>query len=259
MSNKHGDFIWYELMTTDPDGAAAFYATVVGWDVADSGQAGMDYRLLSMSGTHVGGLLPIDAAMQAGGARPFWAGYIGVDDVDASSAAIRAAGGTVHLEPRDIPGVGRFAFVADPQGVPFYVMKGSVEGGVSEAFAAETPRVGHCAWNELVTTDPASAKQFYGEQFGWTKDGEMDMGPMGKYEFLRHGFLLGAVMPKPAEMPQPMWIYYFRVPDIDAAAATVGKCGGQVLLDPQEIPGGEFIIQGLDPQGALFALVGKRG
>ncbi len=258
MANKHGDYIWYELMTTDPDGAAAFYGAVLGWSFAPSGQSGMDYRLFAMNGTEVGGMMPLSPEMLAGGARPLWAGYIGVDDVDACAAAIRAKGGSVHLEPSDIPGVGRFAFVADPQGVPFYVMKGSVEGGVSESFAAEAPRDGHCAWNELVTTDPEAAKVFYGELFGWKKDGDMDMGPLGTYEFLRHGFMLGAVMRKPDAMPAPMWLYYFRVPDLDVAVATVQAKGGQVIAGPDPIPGDEFVINGLDPQGAVFALVGKR-
>lgn len=257
MANKHGDFIWYELMTTDPDAAAEFYATLIGWDVTDSGQSGMDYRLFSMAGAHIGGLMPLSPEMLTGGARPMWVGYIGVDDVDGSARRIRDAGGTVFVEPQDIPGVGRFAYVADPQGVSFYVMKGASEG-TSDSFAAEAPRVGHCAWNELVTTDPEAAKAFYGEQFGWVKDGDMDMGPMGKYEFLRHGFLLGAVMPKPDEMPVPMWTYYFRVPDIDVAAATIKAQGGQLLVGPQEIPGGDLILNALDPRGAAFALIGKR-
>ena len=122
-----------------------------------------------------------------------------------------------------------------------------------------TAKPGNFCWYELATSDQAAAKKFYGELFGWTKDGEMDMGPMGKYEFLRtRDYMLGAIMPKPDEFPTTMWVYYFRVPRIDPAVAYVRANGGQVLLEPQEIPGGEFVIQGLDPQGALFALIGKR-
>ena len=255
MANKHGDFIWYELMTSDPDGAAAFYGPLLGWAFGSADQPGMDYRQFTATdGEMVGGCIksPNGAPMPS-----MWLGYIGVDDVDASVANIRAAGGQIHMEPEDIPGVGRFAFVADPQGVPFYVMRGSSEGS-SNAFSYEKPRDGHCAWNELSTTDPVGAMAFYTGQFGWVKDGDMDMGPMGKYEFIRHGEQIGAIMPKMPEQPVAAWSYYFRVPDIDAAKAQAESASGQIIHGPSEVPGGDWIISGIDPQGAMFSLVGKR-
>jgi len=257
MADKHGDLVWYELMTTDADAAQAFYGPLLGWDFADSGMEGADYRLFSHGSDQIGGLMVLDNAMKQGGARPMWAGYVEVDDADAAAEKIAALGGVIYVQPQDIPGVGRFAYAADPAGAPFYVMQGN--GEPSQSFGRYGPREGACAWNELYTADPEGAKAFYGDLFGWTKDGEMDMGPMGKYEFLRAGdYMLGAVMPKPDEFPATMWVYYFRVPAIDPAVNYVRANGGQVLLEPQEIPGGEFVIQGLDPQGALFALIGKR-
>src|SRR5678815_558444 len=122
MANKHGDFIWYELMTNDVDAAQDFYGAVLGWTFASAGQSDMDYRLFSMNGVHVGGFLALTPEMEEGGARPAWMGYIGVEDVDRIVVAIKSAVGSVHMEPQDIPGVGRFAFVADPQGALFYVM-----------------------------------------------------------------------------------------------------------------------------------------
>jgi uncharacterized protein len=257
MANKHGDFIWYELLTTQADAACAFYSSILGWVSNDSGQAGMDYRILTMAGEGVGGLMAITPEMSAGGARPVWLGYIGVDDVDASAASILAAGGAEHMPAMDVPGVGRMAMLADPQGVPFYIMKGA-SGETSHAFAADRPRSGHCAWNELVTTDQSAALSFYTGQFGWRKDGEMEMGPMGKYEFLRHGSVIGAIMTKPPEQPTPSWNFYFRVPDISAAATRIKSGGGRILNGPQEVPGGDWVINGLDPQGASFALVGQK-
>lgn len=261
MSNKHGDFIWYELLTTDADRAQRFYSDVLGWQVADSGQIGMDYRILMApdvdtgAAIAVGGLMQITDQMAASGARPVWLGYIAVDDVDASLAQAIAAGSTELMPATDIPNVGRIAFFADPQGVPIYIMRGFSDQP-SLAFAFDKPRVGHCAWNELSTTDPAAALQFYGDHFGWVKDGEMDMGAMGAYEFLRHGGVFGALMRKPAEMPVPLWTYYFRVADIDEAKAKVEANGGQIVFGPSEIPGVEFIVHGCDPAGAMFSLVG---
>ncbi len=255
MANQHGDFIWYELITSDPDAAQAFYAPLLGWTFADGGVQDMDYRVFSKGENDVGGLmkLPEGAPMP-----PCWMGYIRVDDVDAAAASIQQVGGAIHMQPHDIPEVGRIAMLADPQGVMFYVMKGAGDG-TSTAFAADKPMPGHCAWNELVTTDQSAASAFYTKQFGWEQKDDMDMGPMGKYEFLWHGGkMIGALMTKPPEMPVPAWMYYFRVPDIDAAIDTLTANGGELVNGPQEIPGGEFVINAVDPQGAMFALVGAK-
>lgn len=165
--------------------------------------------------------------------------------------------------------MGRFAFLTDPQGAPFYVMRGASDEE-STSFSDDRPRPGHCAWNELATDDPAAALEFYGQRFGWVKDGEMEMGPLGAYEFLRHAGrapngsppghgMVGAVMPRPAQMPGSAWTYYFRVPDIDAAAAMIKANGGTVVQPPIEIPGGDYSMVATDPQGATFALVGGSG
>jgi predicted enzyme related to lactoylglutathione lyase len=248
-------------MTPDAGASADFYSAILGWEVGDQ----PDYREIKASEGHVGGMLQLTPEMTAGGARPAWVGYVAVDDVDASVAAIKAAGGRVYMPARDMEGIGRFAMVTDPQGAPFYVMKPTPPAGdpdaTSNAFAAERPMIGHCAWNELATSDPEGAKAFYGAQFGWQKDGEMDMGPMGKYEFLKASggrFALGAVMAKMPEMPVSAWSYYFRVPSIDAAVETVKANGGQVINGPMEVPGDEWCINGIDPQGAFFALVGGK-
>ena len=258
--NIHGDFIWYELMTTDVAAAASFYSDVVGWQVGDQ----PEYREIQTPHGHVGGILQITEEMTAGGARPAWLGYVQVDDVDKAAVSVEHGGGKLLMPPRDLPEAGRFGLVADPQGAAFYVMKPRPTAGnpdaTSNAFAYDRPTDGHCAWNELVTSDPAAALHFYGTRFGWVKDGEMDMGPMGTYHFLRHGErgMTGAVMAKPPHMPTSAWTYYFRVPDIDAAAATIATRGGRVVHGPQEIPGGDFSMNAVDPQGAMFALVGKR-
>jgi predicted enzyme related to lactoylglutathione lyase len=204
--------------------------------------------------------MAITPEMAEHGAQPAWVGYIGVDDVDASVAKLIALGGAVLMPAMDIEGVGRMAMVADPQGAPFYVMKGASDE-TSHSFAALAPKVGHCAWNELTTSDPEAAKSFYGALFGWSKQGEMDMGPTGKYEFLMASgdrFGIGAIMPKMPEMPVSMWTYYFRVPDIDAAVAAIKSNGGTPLMEPVEIPGGDYSMTALDSAGAAFGLVGPR-
>jgi uncharacterized protein len=262
----HGDFIWYELLTADADAAQAFYGPMLGWTAAEHPN-GMDYRIFSTPEAEVAGVMGLTPEMTADGAMPGWLGYVSVDDVDKMAESVRDGGGAVHMPPQDIPGVGRFALVADPQGAVFYVMRG-VSDEESLAFSYDKPRPGHCAWNELSTTDVEGAKHFYGQRFGWVKDGELDMGPMGKYEFLRHTGrsdgsvmgqgMIGAVMPKMPEMPVSAWTYYFRVRDIDAAVAHIEANGGTVVQAPIEIPGGDYSMNAIDPQGAHFALVGSR-
>jgi len=260
MANKHGDFIWYELMTNDAEAAQDFYSAVLGWTFNSAGPGDKDYRQFAINGEHVGGLLPLTSEMLQGGAQPSWLGYINVEDVDKMAQAIKSSNGSVHMPPQDIPGVGRIAMVADPQGASFYVMTPTPPpgGGSSNAFAATEPMLGHCAWNELSTSSPAQALNFYHDLFGWEKGGDMDMGALGKYEFLRHDFMLGALMPLMPGMPAPLWTYYFRVADIDVAVSAIKARGGQILQGPDEIPGGDFSLNALDPQGAAFALVGAR-
>jgi predicted enzyme related to lactoylglutathione lyase len=252
MANKQGEFIWYELMTSDLGGARAFYQAVVGWTISDkSDMPGMDYRMIAAPDAMAGGAMQIDADMAAHGAKPIWVGYIGVDDVDASVDAIKAAGGQVFMGPRDVEGAGRMAMVADPQGATFYVMRGSVEGGTSTVFAPEKP--GHCAWNELRTPDQDGAHAFYGSLFGWSQPDRMPMGEMGDYCFLTLGDIrLGATLRGPAPAK---WLPYFVVPSIQPAIEAVKAHGGTVTNGPHQVPGGGHIIMGIDPQGAQFALV----
>src|SRR3712207_6588571 len=113
MANPHGDFIWYELMSTDPDAAAAFYAAVVGWQARSAQGSMRDYRIFGTGSTEIAGFMTIPQDAGCAGARPAWLGYVGVDDVDAVGAQVKEAGGAQHIPPTDIPGVGRFAMVAD--------------------------------------------------------------------------------------------------------------------------------------------------
>jgi uncharacterized protein len=265
MTNQHGDFIWYELLTTDADAAGDFYGKVIGWTSTGAGQPDMDYRFFSSGdgsdNKHgVGGYMAISPEMAKHGARSAWIGYIGVDDVDAAVAKITAAGGAVLMPAMDLEGVGRMAMVADPQGAPFYVMKGASDE-ISYSFAATEPKVRHCAWNELASSDPVAATHFYGAQFGWSKAEEMDMGPMGKYHLMAASegrFMVSGVYTLIPEDPQSHWIFYFRVPNIDDGIVAVTENGGRIHVDPTEIPGGEFSLVAYDPQGAAFGLIGPR-
>ena len=254
MANKHGEFIWYELLTPDSDASKAFYDSVVGWSIGAKPEGDMDYRMIQAPDGAVGGVMQLNADMIAGGAKPTWLGYFGVDDVDAAVASITAAGGQVHLPAFDIPGVGRIAMVTDPQGVPFYVMRGASDG-TSTAYSRHG--LGHVSWNELLTPDDAAALAFYDKQLNIKKVGAMPMGAMGDYSFISNsegGEAIGAVMKAPPGAPSA-WSFYFRVSDIEAAQHTIEQSGGKVAHGPMEVPGGEMVLQASDPHGARFGLV----
>jgi predicted enzyme related to lactoylglutathione lyase len=255
MTQPAGRFVWYELLTSDADAACAFYGKVVGWSAKDSGLPGMEYRELGIGGVTVGGLMTLPADAAAAGMRPGWLAYLSVADVDEAILDITGAGGSVVVPATDIANVGRFALLTDPQGAAFYVMTPAGEGE-STAFSPGT--IGHGGWNELHAADGPAALAFYSTQFGWRKTGEMDMGPMGTYiMFDTGGDAVGGMMTKHTEAP-PHWLYYFNVDDIAAAVTRVTEAGGAVLNGPHQVPGGLWIIQGKDPQGAMFALVSSK-
>lgn len=255
MANRHGEFIWYELITSDVEAAARFYGEVVGWRSRDSGVPGKSYRLWSAADGDVGGLMALPAGASAAGMRPGWIGYIGVEDVDAAVAQVVEGGGAVHMPATDMPGVGRLAMMSDPQGPLFYLMRGA-SPEPSRAFAHDLP--GHFGWNELHAADRERAFNFYSARFGWKQTDTFDMGPMGVYQLFGTGGerAVGGIMTRPKDAPPPTWLYYINVDDIQSALGRLKSAGGQLLHGPSEVPGGQLIVQALDPQGAMFALVG---
>lgn len=248
-----GQFFWHELITTDPKAAEKFYRDVVGWTAQDSGMPGQAYTLFQAGDRAVGGMLAITPDMASHGARPAWLGYVSTDDVDQTAAAIRQLGGTIHIAPQEVPGVIRFTMAADPQGAVFYAAKGLIKDAPAP-LPAGTP--GTVGWNELMASDGPAAFVFYEKLFGWTKDRAVDMGPMGTYQlFAAGGPAIGAMMTKPPALPVPFWGYYFNVPSIDAGTEKIKTGGGKILNGPMEVPGGQWIVQAMDPQGAAFNLV----
>ncbi|WP_420142546.1 VOC family protein [Sphingomonas sp.] len=254
--NPHGWPIWYELVTADAEAAAAFYQPIFGWSIGPKPAGDVDYRMIDTGHGHVGGLLSLTDTMAGACAKPGWLFYVGVDDVDAAAATAADLGGTILKAPRDLPDVGRFALVADPQGVPFYVMRGAVEGAST---AYDRMGMGKGSWNELATPDQPAANAFYAALFGWDFPDRMPMGEMGDYIFLAAaGQIIGATMPRQPGGPAG-WQFYFRVPDIDAAAEQVRAGGGAVHFGPQEVPGGERVIVASDPHGVMFGAVAPAG
>jgi len=247
--------LWYELMTTDMKAAEAFYKTVVGWNTSPFEGAGQPYTMFKRSGdASVGGVMAKPAEVKA---PPFWAMYVGVPKIEDAAATIKRLGGKPHTEIIEIPGVGRMQLMMDPQGAVFYIYEPAGTDQRPEA----APEVGEASWHELTTTDAPAAMRFYQQVFGWQPSEAMDMGEMGKYQMFNrpHG-MIGGMMNKPPAMASvpPNWQIYFRVPDVHAAADRIKANGGKILNGPMEVPGGDWTVNAMDPQGAAFGLHSKK-
>jgi uncharacterized protein len=252
MSNAEirGRFVWHELMTTDTDAASDFYSRVVPWKAEDSGMP--SYSLWMSGKVRAGGLmaLPEDDGSST---PPHWIIYVGTEDVDATVAAAEKLGGKVLKPAVDIPNVGRFAVLADPQGAALAVFTPSStpEEGMSPGGG-----VGDFTWHELATTDLDAAFSFYSELFGWSKGAAHEMGELGTYQILSHeGQDVGGLYKVRDNSTPPNWLSYIRVEDASKAASAVKAAGGRILHGPVEVPGGSWIVSILDPQGGAFAVV----
>ncbi|MCX8998520.1 VOC family protein [Rhizobiaceae bacterium BDR2-2] len=259
MPEDFGQFIWYELMTTDVEAAARFYTALTGWSAKTLSMPSMDYTILELPGqpVGVGGIMELQAIHKAEGIPPNWSGYISVDDVDLCAAELVMLGGSIRRQPEDIPGVGRLAVAADPHGAVFILFALVPE---ADAPPCATPGVaGTIGWHELLSGPPEEAFPFYEKLFGWKKADTIDMGEMGAYQLFAIGDKVsGGMMQKPADAPMAYWAFYISVPALDAAVETLTAGGGTVVFGPQEVPGGDFIVQATDPQGAYFCLVAPK-
>ena len=254
MTDNHGRFSWYELLTTDMEAAKAFYANVVGWGTQDASAPGNAYTFFTINKAPVSGMMNLPDEVKKRGGSQCWIGYVGVTDVDAAVARVRQLGGSVYLPPTDIPEVSRVSVVTDPQMTTIALVKWLTPHEEPPSAWGAPGRVG---WHELLAADGGQALAFYSEIFGWQVAGT-EAGAEGSYQLIAHGGqTLGGIFTKPAMVTLPFWLFYFGVDDIDAAAERVRAGGGKILEGPGEVPGG-WIARCEDPQGAMFALMGPR-
>ena len=237
-----GKFVWHENLSTDVEQAKRFYTELLGWELEVWKPGEMDYAMIKARDQMHGGFMEAQ-----GGAPSHWLGHVLVEDVDETARRAEAAGGRLLAGPMDIPEVGRFAVIADPQGAVVSAYAASGEPPVSE---------GVFVWDELMTSDPDAATSFYAEVFGW-KSRAMDMGDMGTYTIFSRGEdadVGGCMRTPPGVEAPPHWLVYIGVDDVDATAARAKELGATVFQEPMDIPEvGRFaVVQ--DPAGAVFGL-----
>jgi len=252
-SSDRGLFVWHEVGTTDLRAGEDFYAKVAGWK-AESWSQNPSYKLFVARREPKAGLYLITETVNAVPTPPSWLSYIGTPDVDATVRQSVELGGKVIVSAYNVPSVGRMAHLQDPQGAAFAV------SSQEQRSRYKDPQPGDFSWHELLTSNWQTAFDFYSKLFGWEKMESMDMGPQGMYHiFGAGGHQLGGLF-NPGGLPPggPLWIPYVMVADARRTAESAKENGATIAHGPSEVPGGDWVFTGIDPQGAMFAVHSKK-
>jgi predicted enzyme related to lactoylglutathione lyase len=250
-SYREGTPSWVDLMTTDPEGARAFYGGLFGWDFdIDPNPDTFNYTMCRLNGHSVAGMggQPAPAGMPT-----VWTTYFAVDDADKTAERVVEHGGTVQMAPMDVMDSGRMAIAADAQGAMFGLWQAAGHIG---AGLVNVP--GTLVWNELSTRDLDGGTAFYGEVLGqrWDEYDTGAQGPRYKVAYIDGKVVCGALemgSEFPAEIP-PNWRAYFAVEDAAAAAAKATELGGSVQIPVFDTPQGPTAVLS-DPQGGVFSVI----
>jgi predicted enzyme related to lactoylglutathione lyase len=236
-----GQFVWHELKTPDANAAHAFYAKAIGWKTQPWEQDPSYVMFAARRG-------PIGATVAGNGAAPHWLPYIGTGDIEKTVKQAQDKGGEVVKDVDSLSSGSRYAVLKDPFGATFGVYESAEDYGTMTP-----PQAGEHSWHELMTGDFQAAFDFYSSLFGWQKMDEHDMGELGTYmTWGLNGREMGGMFKAMAGAP-PAWLGYVSVKDVHQTARKVKSAGGQVVNGPMEVPGGDWIVQVVDPQGAMFA------
>ena len=245
---RPGTFSWADLATTDPADAKRFYGELFGWGFDDLPVGdGAAYTMCTLGDARVAALNEQQEGERSAGVPPHWNNYVTVEDADATAARAGELGGTVVAPAFDVMTAGRMAVIQDPTGAVLCVWTPRDNIG-----ATRVNEPGCLTWNDLISTDPAAAREFYGGLFGWRYEG-MGAGADEYWVCFNGERSNGGLMKTPVEGMPSFWYPYFAVASVDAARERIEAGGGRVSVGPQEVPQGRFVVAA-DPQGATFAV-----
>jgi predicted enzyme related to lactoylglutathione lyase len=255
LANDPGYFAWYELITTDVTAAGAFYRDVVGWGTKADSTSQLPYALFTTGEVSTAGLMELPEEGRKMGAMPRWMGYVGISDVHAAADRIKRLGGAVYVPPTDT-NIGRISVVADPHTATFGVVD---RLRVTPQLPTDFGKPGRIGWHELFAADLDKEVAFYCALFGWQKTNTENHLADAYVSLSSGGQIIAGAFKKPPGGSLPFWLFYVNVDDLDAAAERVRAGGGQALFNDVELPSGLWVAHCVDPQGAAFALQGKKG
>jgi predicted enzyme related to lactoylglutathione lyase len=240
---------YVELITPDQAAAKQFYGSLFGWELEDVSMGDDGYYVtVRKEGDPVAGI---------GGPMPgmedhpgFWVVYLAVDDVDATTAKVEAAGGTVEAGPFDVMELGRMSAIKDPTDARVSLWQAKDHIGTVRANEPGTP-----IWNELISPDVPAATAFYADLLGVGWEEQPMDGGAAYTVLVVDGRQVGGAMPPMMEGVPPHWNVYFNVESVDDTVAKVTELGGTVIAPAFDVPGVGRIAVLADPQGAMFNLM----
>lgn len=248
-------FVWYDLNTKDKAAALEFYPKLLGWRLDDWRPEGAPadtppYTMMFVGDQAFGGIveLPADSPAPA-----HFMGHVSVPDVDAAVKKAGERGAQFPAGTMDVPTVGRFAPMIDPEGAGVSLFTPVSDEGMDDMGYSMTP--GRVGWNELCCADPKATMQFYTDVVGW-KWRKAPMEGMDYYLFGagEAGGDAGGMMKRDENMPVSAWMLYFTVEDCDATLAGVAELGGSVLVPAFDVPGVGRMAVCAGPDGAVFGV-----
>lgn len=244
-----GKVVWNDLMTEDIDSAQRFYGSLFGWTFEESTTPdGKDYVLARSGNVYVAGFVPI-AAPPDGTHHSRWLPFVSVRDVDQAVSRSESAGGNLAASARDVK-LGRVAAIADPEGAVIGFARSSI-GDPHDAVTVPGP--GRVVWTELLADDMGEAAEFYRFVIGCEL--RVVKRRNGEYTFLNKlGIDRAGILQNPSDAWSPIWLTYFGVENVAAAAANAESLGGQILLEssPNVRENSMAVVE--DPTGALLVL-----
>ncbi len=252
-SQEHhpGKVIFVQLTTTDMASAKQFYSGLFGWSFRDVKGTRVPFSLAYV-GTEQVAAIAQRPAPAGGHMQPTWLSFFSTPDVDAAVKLVAGQSGRVLSAPRDIPGLGREAVLADPQGAVFGILASS-SGDPADALKPD----GVWIWRSLMTTDPTTDAAFYDALFGFTTFAFPS--PTGQQHLLlqSENYARASVNTPPNTNPgmHPHWLNYVRVDSAAQMVAHAAQLGGRVLVQPHPDRHGGMIAVVADPQGAPVGLL----
>jgi len=262
---------WVDTMQPDPEAAKEFYGELFGWEFENQAppDAPGPYYIARLHGQDVAAIGgPEDGT-------PFWNTYTAVENADCTTELVRDAGGTVVVEPTEVPGAGRMAVYTDPEGAVFSAWEA---GEFIGAQLVNEP--GTWNFSELNTRAPADATRFYNAVFNWdTLSFEMGESAFTFFTLGGYGDFLARDNPAIREMQEasgatagfenavawlmdqsaepdasgnpPHWSVTFAVDDADQIAERAEQLGAKIIVPPFDAEPVRMTVIA-DPQGTVF-------
>jgi predicted enzyme related to lactoylglutathione lyase len=243
-----GRWVWGELFADNVEAEKTFYREVFGWQYDSYGTGKDAYTLIRANGRPIAGM--VHYAKPAGAERSArWMAFMSVPDVASTAEQAAASGGKVLVPPRDLPGRGKVAVLADPEGALFGVIR-TANGDPPDAIPSDNAWL----WLELWAKDANRMADFYRPIGAYEVKWQEGPGDRTEVHLLAAGYPRAGVLEIERKDVSSTWLPYVRVKDLQQTVASIERAGGRIVVPPRpEVRGGKIAVF-LDPLGAAVAV-----